>query len=494
MITTNTVKISVDTNSVFCLPDTARCYVDYIDLLYESRPYLSDDAFSDGIITVAEAMKEDIIGYKDNIKVTGKTYYISNHGDDGNDGLTPESPWASPKKLAEKYEELRDGDAVLFERGSEWRVTDGPLVNAKNGVSYGAYGSGRKPILNGSIRNYADESYWNETEFPNIYVCSFEFENSGIMVLDFSGKTGNYNELVAHKRLYGLAGFSALSDLTEDCSYYNDVEEKKLYFCSHKGNPGKRFDSIEIGGRGTAIFNHNAKLIENFEIRFFGYGINGGLSMNVKGCIFSYIGGCQLYNDKNDPTVCGNAIEICGPCDGFYVENCWMYQICDTGITHQQWEKQGDLEHKNISFRGNLVEYCYWSIEFNIIESCNGGKRKASNLEHSYNLLNMGGYGFGGTHFYREKYATLYNCFGIPEVENGVCKKNILNKCSGSLYRIGSMGETAIEYSKNINVQKKDDKLGLILYKEEYPYNADGIAKLDNLIAQKNGIYVITDN
>ena len=349
-------KTYIDTNTVFCLPDTANGYVDYIDSLYDARPFLSDKAFFDGIDTVANAMKEDIIGYEDSIKATGVTFYISNHGDDENDGLSPESPWATTEKLAEKYDELQEGDAVLFERGSEWGLIEGTLFNAKNGVSYGAYGVGRKPILNGSIRNYAEKSYWSETDFPNVYVCSFEFTNAGIMVLDFSGELGNYSENVAHKRLYGLGGFSSLADLTEDCSYYNDVEEKKLYFCSHKGNPGKRFKSIEIGGRGSAVFNQNAKLIENFEIRFFGYGIFGGISMNVKGCIFSYLGGCQLHADKNNPTVCGNAIEICGPCDGFYVESCWMYQICDTGITHQQWEKPGRVEHKNVAFNGNVVE------------------------------------------------------------------------------------------------------------------------------------------
>ena len=490
-MTANTIKLKADVDAVFCLPDTAKNYVDYVDSFYEAIPFLSNEAIISGIDTVADAMKKDIINLKDSIKATGKTYYISNRGDDGNDGLSPDSPWATPKKLSEIYDSLKEGDAVLFERGSEWRITNGPLITAKEGVSYGAYGEGKKPVLIGSHRNYADEAYWNETEYPNVYVCSFAFNNAGVMVLDFSGKLGNYNEHMAHKRLYGLGGFSSLSDLTEDCSYYNDVEEKKLYFCSHSGNPGKRFHSIEIGGRGSAIYNRNSKYIENFEIRFFGYGIHGGTQMNVKGCIFSYIGGCQLHPDKNNPTVCGNAIEICGPCDGFYVENCWMYQICDTGITHQQWDRAGWLEHKNIAFRGNLVEYCYWSIEFNIIQSENGEKRKAYNFEHSYNLLNMGGYGFGGAHFYREKHATLYNCFGIPEVENGKCEKNILNKCSGSLYRIGSIGETAIEYSKNINVQEKGGKLGFILFKEEYPYDTQGIGKLDDLIDQKECIYVI---
>ncbi len=481
---------STKCDTIFRIPNSAYNYLGYIDALYEAKDSLSEKAFIEGIKTVSDAMKNDIINAKDEITVSGKKYYISNNGDDSNDGRSPETAWATIGRLNEMTDIIKAGDAVLFERGGEWRIVSGSIVQTKEGVSYGAYGIGRKPVLNGSARNYADENFWSETEYENVYVCSFDFDNAGIAVVDFTGKAGNYNEKVIQKRIIGLGGFEGLPDLKDDCTYFGDLKTKKLYFCSKEGNPGLRFSSIEIGGRNSAFYNKNANIIDNFEIRFAGYGVIGGTKMNVKNCIFDYIGGCQLCCGETEPVVCGNAVEICGCCDGFYVENCWMYQICDSGISHQQWEKIGRCEHKNIKYTGNVVEYCYWSIEFNNIKTVDGSYRKVENFNHSYNVLSMGGYGFGGYHFYREKASTLYNCFGIPLLENGVCKKNILNRCCGSLYRISSEADKGIAFSKNINVQENDGKLGFMFYKYDLEYNDEDIDKFDEVCAQNDSVYL----
>ena len=75
--------------------------------------------------------------------MTGTTYYVSNGGNDQNDGLTPETAWATLARVSEA--ELCPGDAVRFRRGDLFRG----LVQTKPGVGYGAYGEGEKPRIYG---------------------------------------------------------------------------------------------------------------------------------------------------------------------------------------------------------------------------------------------------------------------------------------------------------------------------------------------------------
>ncbi|MBE6733091.1 MAG: hypothetical protein E7561_03750 [Ruminococcaceae bacterium] len=482
-------------DKVFEIPQNAKGYKDYIDALYESSKELSPYAVACGADTVAEKMISDIINSPDTIKATGKTYYISNSGDDNADGLSPETAWASIDKLRAETENLKAGDAVLFERGGEWRKTDEwkgvqknynwtqlAMFEAKKGVSYGAYGIGPKPILNGSERNYADPNLWIETDIPNVYVCTEEFWNTSVVLLDDTKEIGNYHEKVSLKEVYGLRGFEDLTDFNGDTNHYLDVDEHKLYMYSLKGNPGERFKSIEIAGRIKLIANANAALIENFHIKIAGYGITSGTSMNVKNCIFSYIGGCQGSPEKTQTVHCGNAIEIYGDCDGFYVESCWMYQMCDTGVSHQIWLSEGECHQKNIAFKGNVIEHYTWGIEFNCPPSKDGSERIAENYDHSYNVFRAGGESWISDWLGRD-FSTPYNCFGTAKTVNGLCEKNIFRQNKHYIYKVRLEGDKAIKFKDNINIQFEDQKLGCFYDdNNEYPYDEN----VDDVISKHN--------
>ena len=77
-------------------------------------------------------------------------YYVSNEGDDDNSGLSPENAWQTIAKVNKTR--LTPGNVVLFRRGDEWRET----INVDDGgasgsyISFGAYGKGEKPIINGA--------------------------------------------------------------------------------------------------------------------------------------------------------------------------------------------------------------------------------------------------------------------------------------------------------------------------------------------------------
>ena len=92
----------------------------------------------------------------DHSTITGTKYYVSNNGNDDNDGLSPETAWATPQKVNSFT--FKDGDGILFERGGLWREVQ--MTQNKTSVTYSAYGDGPKPIFSGSPENSADESKW----------------------------------------------------------------------------------------------------------------------------------------------------------------------------------------------------------------------------------------------------------------------------------------------------------------------------------------------
>jgi len=89
-------------------------------------------------------------------------YYVDNAGNDDNSGLTPETAWKSVYKVSKTA--LPAGSTVLFKRGGEWR--DAVLATRSgtpgNPITYGAYGSGEKPRLMGSV-SLTQSSDWVQT-------------------------------------------------------------------------------------------------------------------------------------------------------------------------------------------------------------------------------------------------------------------------------------------------------------------------------------------
>ncbi|OZI07319.1 hypothetical protein BWI93_14895 [Siphonobacter sp. BAB-5385] len=80
-------------------------------------------------------------------------YYVSADGnDDGNTGLSQQSPWKTLAKVNTMAATFNPGDSILFRRGDVFR---GELLPQKSGtatasITYGAYGTGSRPIINGS--------------------------------------------------------------------------------------------------------------------------------------------------------------------------------------------------------------------------------------------------------------------------------------------------------------------------------------------------------
>lgn len=282
------------------------------------------ESYNGGVKNEAQIIRNRIFEAEDNLTVTGRRFYVSQNGDDKNDGTSPEKAFKTLERVKQLSESLSSGDGVFFERDSVFRtVYDLDLVS---GVVYGAYGKGKKPQINGSEKNFADKSVWEKTENESIWkIACFPFTDAGIIVLDGGKEVGK-------KQI-------ELSELTENGDFYHDWDEKALYFYCDRGNPAEVFGDIEIGVK-TRLFHMPVEskdiTIDNIDFRYagiFGVRSDGKVkNITVTNCSFSWIGG-SLFNNKSNRF--GNGIEFADGCENITVKNCYFEQIFDSGVTFQ---------------------------------------------------------------------------------------------------------------------------------------------------------------
>lgn len=428
----------------------------YIKSLHAQAKNLSGDAIRRGIDAVSEQMKKDILSTPNTAelypeKIGKNTYYVSEkNGNDDNDGKSPEK---AVKTIAGLYKKIRfpgKGTAILFERGGVYRGQ----ISVISGITYGAYGVGSKPIISGSKKNYADASLWEQTDAPNVYKLTDSLTNVGIIVFDHAADPhGNYHDLFGKNRIYGK-NIAMYSDLTKDLEFFS--EKDTLYLCSTSGNPGSRFTSIEIGTR-VDIFDGSASdiTIDNLHIKHtgsHGVGLSSGNNVLVSNCEFSWLGGSLLGSFGETTTQYGNAVELYGNCDGFYVRNNWMWQIYDTAITHQG----KDLVMKDVQYSSNLMEYCYWGIESWLTQPSRKDCLHEDFLAQ-YNVLRDGGYGWGS--IVTDRDGMLFGFYNIAvENRNLHTEFNIIDRCSGEILNIDSRAN--MTFDSNIYVQDEGKEIG----------------------------------
>ena len=435
----------------------------------------------------AQEMKDAVCLTKNYVPNGERVIYVSNSGDDANDGLSMEKPIAT---IARVGEIIQAGDTVLFKRGDHFR---GAFDVKYDDVTYSAYGEGVKPIINGSRRNFADPAIWQETDKENVYVCTEKIVNAGLMHFDPEYTYGQYNELYGHMKLRREDDFS-YKNLEGDLDFYNDRETDLLYLYSAEGNPGERFLDIEIGeNRHIFLGKADNVTIDNLWIMHTGSHGMGGASQShnrrVTNCVFSWLGGSMLGGLKRqdgtyNTTRYGNAVEIYGSCYGYYVENNWMYQIYDTAITHQYGGySPGDCIQRDVIYRDNLMEYCFWFIEFYNGER-EGTYREVSNIYMTGNFCRYGGYGWGCKG--REGGSPMFCGSHVCEnLHNFVAENNIFYQTLGYLVRLqDNPGARNIVVRNNIYVNPKGANLAF-LYDNKYMFDDDVKKNLRELVHEE---------
>ncbi len=459
---------------------------------YTTGPVSANDVIV-GIDKISKWQIDNIVNAPSEYQAERRTYYISNNGNDINDGLSPETAWATLTKL--KNTMLLPGDVVLFERGGVFR---GDVI-CMSGVTYSAYGNGAKPIISGSYENYADPAIWIETDVPNVYKLQRNVYNVGVIVFNDSAELGNYNELVGALRVVGLDGFTSYRDLKEDLTFASDLYKRELYLYSAYGNPGERFDSIEIGQYHHLMSVDKVQdvIIDNIHIRHTGgHGFTGGNLKNVtvRNCIADYMGGSILHGYGPTNTVrVGNSIQVYGGCDGWYAYNNWCYQIYDTGVTHQYNAPHGkeDCFMDNVKYIGNVFEYCHWAIEWYNYDY-------AATQQHFYNtyiadnICVLTGYGWGSRH--RPSGAATMVSWGLTKyTKNFVTENNIFDRSLGDIFYLEGAGNKLLELKNNIYVQNFDGSLGF-LYGRRYAVGEDIASDMYRLLNDSTAVFIFNED
>ena len=412
----------------------------------ESLGMLEERKEPEEVSKAANDLLNKILENEDTLKPAddGKYIYVSNDGDDANDGLTPETAVANILKANSL---AKSGDVILLNRGDFWRTT----IEGKEGVSYGAYGKGNKPTIYGSIDGKKLE--WVESEDEeNVWVVDVGVSSDiGLIVFDNGKAFGNRK--------------SKEAEVNKNFNFYYKKRGTELYFYYDGGNPREVFENIEICPYNTILAVKSNSTVQNLRLMYTGgYGIwaHGGISnTKIQGCVLGYMGGgCK---PDGGTTRFGNGIELWGRGNGFYVDLCHIYQIYDAGITFQ-WNNQegtGDVSQENIAFTNNLLEYSVYNVEY-FLRNSTGALR---NIEISNNIMRYAGYGWG--RLSRPDKTSPANIKGgaTATVENYVIKNNVFVHGNPSLIGItnGSKANDAV-FSGNTYVVNKSNSLYTIKY------------------------------
>lgn len=414
----------------------------------------------------------EILGTKDEITVSGKKYYVANAGCDANDGLSPETAWATIDKVNETTFDV--GDGVFFNRGDFFR---GNLLT-QSGVTYAAYGEGEKPKLSASEENGTGAEKWSLVPgTDNVWKFYKQIVDTGALVAD-SGE----GEFIIEKKVacvdltdgtYYLNSdrsvkFDPAHDL-ENLTFFNLLKTKNytadradFYLRCDEGNPGEIFSSIEfLDGKTHTIRAKSDVTIDNLCVLHTArHGIGAGTVKNliITNCEIGWIGG-GLFGNRISPTGVlsygrfGNGIEVYGSCDNFVIDNCYVYQCFDAGITNQLQKGLSQVSYnKNVRFTNNVVEYCCYNIEYFMGIGAVDVTRILENILYENNICRMAGFGWGRVNPLNAAHVKGWD--HRNEAKNFVIRNNIFDRSYGDLLHVGATRlEWMPEFEKNVYIQ-----------------------------------------
>lgn len=366
----------------------------------ESIGEVADEEASLAIAYQANLRKEAILASKTEIvkaevytpgeTYTGTAYFVSNTGDDKNDGLSPEKAWATIQKVNKA--KLKPGDAVFFERGGLWR---GQMLTTQKDVTYSAYGQGEKPRFYGSPENGAEESKWSLYYSENgvqIWEYHREMTDTGGIIFNegegwanreygwWNGK--GYVQLTAPTQPFTLPqcldddlDFVSMIDYS-GCRFPIDVPTLNrtggLYLRCDSGNPGLLYQSIEfetteIDGWSPLINCAATCVVDNLSVLYWG---NRGIShleessppnIIIQNCEVGWGGNCLHSLIEPMPTkeysMSGDGIY--GFYNGGIIRNNYCHDIDGVGITFETVKDRTLVQGSGQYYaQGNLVERC----------------------------------------------------------------------------------------------------------------------------------------
>jgi hypothetical protein len=305
------------------------------------------------------------------------TYYVDPAGSNGNNGLSPQTPWRTLLKVG--ISSFQPGDVILFKRDAVWNewLTPPSSGAAGNVIKFDAYGNGRPPEFTGLYTTTAVQ--WTNTG-GNVWQIPLTATQpiSQLNFVQFGTMWGNSQ--------------SAQSLLAHDRDWYYDPVAQNLYVWSAVGNPATHYGSVSpIILSGQALINvDGVSYIEIQHIKldwYDGYGVQlQGVSDHV-----------WLANMMADSQVPNATVPI-----GFYVH--------PTGTP-------GDIHIYNTDAHRNYVGYRFDGTPTAIeLKNCRAYANR------TYGLMdNTGAVTYSYCHFYANNLATgvSTDVTGAPGPING---------------------------------------------------------------------------
>ncbi len=380
--------------------------------LWEYEPSELDQIYLD----MAETRRNEIANTVTDCAeaVTGRIYYISNDGDDGNDGLSPETAWATVAPVWSGV--IQSGDAILFERGGEWYLTApegcdvtnpgiefSALPGSPRDVTVGAYGDGEKPLLRGDIPDSNDASFWTlYSDEDGVKIWKSTTELMGVPVIVFNDGESWADSImpwISSDRTYFMhpdgEKFTLENGLTEDLTFVwlpeltEDLAnvlmaDRVSYFVTapvylrcDAGNPAEVFDAVSLPQTSGAIALNKDCSAYDLSIRYFSMtGISVTSDDNYsRGQTFQNleVGWCggflDQYSEQCDadgcygysPFIAGGGIHIQTNADltltGCHVHNCGPMATILSMHTYPENTADTDV-WKNHLIADNLFESC----------------------------------------------------------------------------------------------------------------------------------------
>ena len=281
------------------------------------------------------------------------TYYISSSGCDTNDGLTPNTPWQSIKKLNSS---VKCGDTVCFKRGDTFfgQVRAPKGNDSEAPTTYTSYGEGTKPII---------------SQYKTAHRDAWEQYADGIWRIDLSNAKnfdGNVTELDTNVGFIKVDGAIKpwkrfeLDKLTEQWDFYND---KQYVYVKSEDSPALLANDVKFACNIICMPFADNILVE--DIVFIGsgsHGMSGTINRaTVRNCEFHELGGSELTTHFRPGVRYGNGLECWTDSSDVLVENCKFSNIYDVAVT-----MQGNCVTRgwvNIIFRNNVMWNCQQSFE-----------------------------------------------------------------------------------------------------------------------------------
>ena len=361
----------------------------------------------------ADARKQEILNSQTTIvksdtyiqgeTYTGTAYYVSNMGNDSNDGLSSEAPFATMERLNKI--QFSFGDAVFFERGGLWRKAQLPRsIVETEGITLSAYGEGEKPKFYGSPENGGGAENWELYFDGENGEKIWKYKNE---MTDCPAIVGPNDTLIAKRDMvyWDENGFKVYEDITQEYDFTQHLENGELFvdlpyeesedpghiFIRHydgdsgqhvyltgplyvrldEGNPGELYASIEfLAAYAITDGLSEYTTIDNFEIGYssrtfcLGGGVEGDSIDHItcQNSVAAWFGGQIHFFGESPMTTQYGYARIDGGgfnTNGSYetIRNCYAHHCFQEGIALETFDDDTET-CEYVTIEDNVVEYC----------------------------------------------------------------------------------------------------------------------------------------